>query len=232
MQDKLQSNRAINVENLNCQYGDKSILASIFFEVYQHQVFVMLGPGGSGKSTILKYLHRSCGSDLEYSYDKLEMVGRVSYLGQHDVFLENTFEEHFNNAKLDIEKELNKHWKSKWLIHKLSSYRNTLKTEIPKSSFKLLQFSFFLSQSSDSEILLLDEPEVNLHESMVFLVNKIEELKKEKTIIIVTHNIAFTKKVADQIFYLSYGNSIENLPTKEFLNSKNPDVQYILKMGC
>ncbi len=47
---------AIKVEDLEARYGDEVILKDVSFEVYQGEIFVILGGSGCGKSTLLKHM--------------------------------------------------------------------------------------------------------------------------------------------------------------------------------
>ena len=49
-------NAAIEVENLECRYGERLVLRDVEFEVQKEEVFVVMGPSGCGKSTLLKNL--------------------------------------------------------------------------------------------------------------------------------------------------------------------------------
>ena len=49
-------NKAITVRNLDCGYGQKTVLRGLNFEVGQGEIFVIMGESGCGKSTLLKHL--------------------------------------------------------------------------------------------------------------------------------------------------------------------------------
>ena len=79
----------------------------------------------------------------------------------------------------------------------------------------------FLSRimSTDPEVIIMDEPNQNLDSlSEKILINLInQERKKNKTIVITTHDIKIVKKIADEIILLDRGKLIYNGSLKSFL---------------
>jgi len=192
---------------------------------------VILGPGGSGKSTVLNYLYQSDCESLDFlaeknAFDKTD----IGYLKQHQKYQKNTFEEIFQESDLEINKVINSMWKSEEAKSLLSPYVGVELDAVPESVFKLLEFTWFVSTHSDKKILFLDEPEVNLNDNLTFLIEGIRQL--EQTVVLVTHHMALATEVGDDLMYLRYGSIVEHLPKDEFLSSENEQVKYILKNGC
>ena len=222
-----------SITKLSCRYGDKIILDSISFNIRQNKTLVILGPGGSGKSTLLNYLHHELPEPLtttneDYVFDK-KILG---YLTQKHTFTLNTFEEIFADENFNLKEELKKIWNDKNTISLLSDHINTSLADIPRPVLKLLELTLFFTRHPDKEVLLLDEPEVSLHNDMSPLINKINSLNGEKTIIIVTHNVELAREVADDIMFLKYGEIIRLSDKKSFLASKNEQVKFLIERGC
>ncbi|MDR0401572.1 MAG: ATP-binding cassette domain-containing protein, partial [Endomicrobium sp.] len=70
----------IVVENLNCYYGKKCVLKSLNINITENEIFSIIGPSNSGKTTFLRTLNRM--NDLNFTYSH---EGNV-YLDGMDIF--------------------------------------------------------------------------------------------------------------------------------------------------
>ena len=240
----------LKVENLCKSYNKKEILSDISFSLNEGEILCIIGPSGSGKSTLLR-----CINNLE-SIDKGNIIIDNNYLVNkekkfnkktkksinttivfqdfnlfpHMSVKENiTFaqEKSLNRGKKEAEEIAIKMLKKIGLEEKQNVYPCNL------SGGQKQRVAIARCLAMNSKLLCMDEPTSALDPELVGEVLKvIKELSNEnKTMVIVTHEIAFAKEIADKIIFMDNGNIIEsgkdvidnpmNARTKVFLERFN-----------
>ena len=244
--------KIIETKNLNFWYGDFHALKDIDMEIEQNSVTAFIGPSGCGKSTYLRLFNRMndliAGTKLqgevliggENIYDKSVDVDnlrkRVGMVFQKP----NPFGKSiFDNIAYGLRVNGVKH-------HKLIAQRveeslksaalwEEVKDKLNKSAFELSggqqqRLCIARALAVKPEILLMDEPASALDPiSTVKIEDLIFELKKQYTIVIVTHNMQQAARVSDKTAFFYLGELIEYDDTdKIFTNpSKQATQNYI-----
>ncbi len=92
---------------------------------------------------------------------------------------------------------------------------------------------FTIAVSNRSSYLVLDEPDTNLwEEHMEWIITKLNDIRGKKTIILSTHNLEFSKSVADFVVLIVDGEIIEAASAdKFFTNPSHPRAKYYVRMG-
>lgn len=201
----------IEIKDLRKNFGAVSVLDGVNITIDQPGIYAVLGPNGSGKTTILKSI---LGMVIPNSGDimvneasiKSRSVYRreIGYLPQIARFPENLTVEEVIRMIVDIRGEepeydhlieqfdLKKAWKQK-LVNLSGGTKQKVNI--------VMTFMF------DNPIIILDEPTAGLDPvSMIFLKELIQaEKQKGKFILITTHIIPLVEELADEIVFLLEG---------------------------
>jgi len=210
----------IEVRDLVAKYGDDVIIDGISFDVYEGEIFVVLGGSGSGKSTLLKHLIGLIkpysgrivvdGDDIsdcdETTYQK--MLKKIGVLYQSAALLGSmTLAE---NVALPVEEytdlpqdSVNTLVKMKLSLVDLNGYENHLPSEISGGMKK--RAGLARAMALNPRILFFDEPSAGLDPvTSVELDNLIIDLNKSlgTTMVIVTHELQSIFTVAQRVIML------------------------------
>jgi ABC-type branched-subunit amino acid transport system ATPase component len=172
----------------------------------------------------------TCDYQADLPFDQ----GQIAHFTQLPQSRTSTFFKLFRKHNLDVLDCINKFWIDERKTSLLEYYYKTSIEILPNQIRKMFELMFFVLTNNDKLVWLMDEPEVNLIgiDQQDTLVDLIKYWGKNKTIIIVSHNVEFTRKIADDILFVQYGKKIEQSKVDEFFASNNQDVQYLIKMGC
>lgn len=227
--------KLIRIDNLSMAFADKEVLRNINLEIYQEEIFALIGPSGTGKTTflrILNFLERPIKGEIEYNGmtkpGMLDIRRRMSLLFQTPViFNKSVFENVAYGLKVrGIEKKI--------VEIKVNEALNIVGLDgMEKQKARTLsggeaqRMAFARAIVYDPEILLLDEPTANLDPANVM---KIEEIIKRirndlgTTIVLATHNIPQVRRIADRVGILLNGELIE-VNSKEGIFSSPKDAR-------
>jgi len=235
----------IKVEHLNFYYGNFQALKDINMEIHENKITALIGPSGCGKSTFLKTMNRmydlidgtkAVGSitfdDLELLDKNLDVVQLRKQIGM--VFQKpNPFPKSIAENVLYGVKRHGDVPKAEWsALVETSLKKASLWSEV---EHKLNQSAFSLSGGQQQrlciaralatkpEIILCDEPTSALDPIATAKIEELlEELKKEYTVIIVTHSMQQAARISDYTGFFLNGELIEFGLTKDvFSNPKD-----------
>ncbi len=222
----------IRVRNLNLFYGHFQALVDMNIDIVQNKVTALIGPSGCGKSTFLRTLNRL--NDLiqdvkiegkvlldgkniyDDAYDPIELRKRVGMVFQKPNPFPKTIYENVaygprihgikEKAKLDeiVEKSLRRAALWDEVRHKLD------KPALGLSGGQQQRLCIARCLAVEPEVILMDEPTSALDPISTSKVEDlIGELKKDYTIIIVTHNMQQAGRVSDYTSFFLNGEIIE-----------------------
>jgi phosphate transport system ATP-binding protein len=235
---------SIETRNLNLYYGDFQALFDVHLQIPEKQVTALIGPSGCGKSTLLRVFNRMNDlidgvritgevriggrNILEVEADLLELREKVGMVFQRpnpfplSVFDNVTFGLAVHrlarrNEYADI---------VEWALRSVLLW-DDLKDRLNESALKLSgeqQQRLCIARvlPMKPQILLMDEPCSALDPIATLHVEELmQELKKEYTIVIVTHNMQQAARASDLTGFLYLGKLIEFGPTgRIFTNPK------------
>ena len=243
------STNAIEVRNLNFFYGSFQGLKDINLDIIERKVTAFIGPSGCGKSTLLRTLNRMY--DL---YPGQRAEGQISFYGENilaadsDVnllrsrigmvfqkptpFPMSIYEniafgvrlyERLSKAEMDERVE--------WALSKAALW-NEAKDKLNQSGLSLSggqqqRLCLARSVAVKPSVVLLDEPTSALDPiSTAKIEELINELKKEYTIAIVTHNMQQAARCSDFTAYMYLGELMEYGKTDElFIKPKRKETE-------
>lgn len=226
----------ITVSKLSKNFGDLSVLKEINFSVNQGEIVVIIGPSGTGKSTLLRclnYLEIPTSGTIEIGNVTIDATQhtkkQITQLRQQSSFVFQNYSLFANKTAIDnVAESLITVWK-------------TPRNEALETAKKILtkvgledKLDFFPSQLSGGqqqrvgiaramaakgEIILFDEPTSSLDPEWVEeVLTVMKQLAVEKqTMIIVTHEMQFAREVADRVIFMEGGYIVEQgTPEKIF----------------
>ncbi|WHY79017.1 ABC transporter ATP-binding protein [Neobacillus sp. WH10] len=203
------------VVNVTKEIKGQSILKSISFNCVENTATAILGHNGSGKSTLLKIL---AGIYEPTSGSVVRNTRKIAYVPEH--FPENLrfkLKEYLQLmasfqgfTKEDVEIQLSQYFRT----FGIEQFVNTPLKQCSKGTKQ--KVGLIQALLSKPEVLLLDEPLTGLDTaSQHELINLLEKLKRQATIIFTTHEYIMIEALADQVLELESGEvTFQNEPIK------------------
>jgi phosphate transport system ATP-binding protein len=245
------------VKNLHFYYGQKQALKGINLPVPEHTVTALIGPSGCGKSTLLRcfnrmhdlypgnryegeiILHPSQVNILSPSVDPMEMRLRTGMVFQKpNPFPKSIFENVAYGLRLRFVRDRQQLAEKVETALRSAALWDEVKDRLHQSAFKLSggqqqRLCVARALATDPELLLLDEPTSALDP---IATSKIEDmifaLKHQVTVLIVTHNMEQSARVADYTAFMYLGDLVERGATSQiFQTPKNQLTEKYLTGG-
>lgn len=200
---------AIVIKDVNKSFIEQKVLDDINLSIKKNEIVSIIGPSGSGKSTLLRIiagLEKPCKGKVLVN-GSVGMVFQHGHLWPHKRVLDNVTEP--LKAK-NIQKCLAEKKAEAWLTrlgleNKMYAFPETL------SGGEIQRVAIARTLVTNPNILLLDEITSALDPVLVSeILECLRMLAKEKrTLVIVTHEIAFAKEISNRIIFLNQGSIVE-----------------------
>ncbi|WP_431709927.1 amino acid ABC transporter ATP-binding protein [Glutamicibacter uratoxydans] len=235
-----------NIVGLRKSYGSNEVLKGIDLEVKPGQVVCLIGPSGSGKSTLLRcvnLLEKPNGgtihvggfeaTDPEVDLDRMrQKVGMV--FQQFNLFPHLTVLENCTVAQIKVLKRSQSEAKKVAQENLERVGLGDFGTRYPDqlSGGQQQRVAIARALSMDPTLMLFDEPTSALDPETVGEVLAIMKrlAKAGMTMLVVTHEMAFAKEVADRVVFMDGGVVVEEGPAAEVIgNPQQPRTQDFLR---
>lgn len=228
----------IKLTNIHIEY-DKVLLDNEDFELYDHEITLIYGLSGTGKTTLLYRIGLLSSQDQEYEYQGEDITYytekqksnvrqmKIGYVMQDS----NIFEQYDVLGNLELYSSLTgKSYSREEYQNILDRLRLEIEFTQPiqtLSGGERQRLAIACALCKDVEILILDEPTSALDNYNAFMIFDIfEELKQEKTILLVSHDHR-AKEYADRIYNISETQlHLEKEGKKSNYQSKNTKYSY------
>ncbi len=222
--DEVPENYNLHAENIEFSYGDKKIINGITLDIPEKTTTAIVGPSGGGKTTLTNLLARFWDVDAgkvtlgdkdvkEYSMDSL--MNNFSFVFQNVYLFHDTIANNirFSNPDASMDEVIAAARKASchdFIMNLPNGYETVLGEDgVALSGGERQRVSIARAIMKDAPIIILDEATANVDpESEVELVSAIEELTKEKTIIMIAHRLK-TVRNADQIIVIDQGKIVQ-----------------------
>ena len=227
-------NVVLSVDNLTKDFKKGRGVFDINFDLYEGEIFGIIGESGAGKSTILRilmgFLKPTNGASsikgIDAYKDAMETKEYVSYvLGEFSLFDLKTGTDFLNfMSKLEELDDSN----ANELIQR---FQLDVKAYPKRMSKGMKQkMSIVTAFMKDVPIYLLDEPSIGLDPLMrEELINLILEYNKRgKTFLITTNDYEEVRRLCDRVLIISKGKVVDVINIKEMLNSSVSNFEFIL----
>ena len=241
----MENSNVIEIKNLNKWYGDFHVLKDINLSIKRGEIIVVCGPSGSGKSTLIRcinYLEQF--QEGTITVDGIEVVDDIKKIKALREDVAMVFQ-HFNlfpHLSIVDNLTLSPIWVKKrpkkeaietamkfldrvGIAEQAHKYPNQL------SGGQQQRVAIARSLCKNPGIMLFDEPTSALDPEMVSeVLDVMMELAKEgRTMVCVTHEMGFAKKVADRVIFMDAGQIVEeNTPDKFFDNPESDRLKLFL----
>ncbi len=220
------------VRHVNFWYGPKQALFDVSLTVPERTVTAFIGPSGCGKSTLLRLLNRMNdliegarlsgqilldGEDVyDAACDVVDLRRRVGMVFQKsNPFPKSIYENVAYGPRIAGERNRQRLDEIVSRCLKQAALWNEVKDRLGASALELSggqqqRLCIARALATDPEVLLMDEPASALDpKSTQAIEDLISELKKQYTIVIVTHNMQQAARVSDQTAFFFEGKLIE-----------------------
>jgi ABC-type branched-subunit amino acid transport system ATPase component len=227
-------NTIVELKNLTKSFGGVKAVDNVSMDFEKSKITALIGPNGAGKTTIFNIINGFIKPDkgqvlfegkditglppykiakkgIGRLFQDIRIFNKLTVLENVLVAIEGQSGENFSNAifhrKKLIKEEKENIEKAKELLDfvKLSDKKDVFAENLSYGQQKLLSIARILAQ--DSKVLLLDEPTAGVNpvliDSIIEVIKKLPE--KEKTIILIEHNINVVLEISDWVFLLDEG---------------------------
>ncbi len=233
----------LRIQNLSKRYGDMPVLDHVDLSVKKGEVVVIVGPSGCGKSTFLRCMNaleeiqegkvlldgeliNPCRGKLNLVRQRIGMVFQSYELFPHKTVLQNMTLAPVRVKKKDrreAEEEAREMLERVGLLSRKDSYPRQL------SGGQKQRVAIVRALMMHPEVLLLDEITAALDPEMVREVLEvvIALAREGRTMVIVTHEMAFARAVADRMIFIDGGRIIEEGDPESFF--EHPQTERLKK---
>ncbi len=238
----------IDIDHLTKRFGDNTVISDLSLSVEKGEVVVLIGPSGCGKSTLLRCINglepiqggsvKLHGEPVEHGkpslYKVRQKIGMV--FQSYDLFPHMTVMKNILLAPMKVQNRSREEVTEKALALLkrvgLEDKANSYPAEL--SGGQKQRVAIVRSLIMNPDIMLLDEITAALDPEMVHeVLNVVLDLAKgdqNTTMVIVTHEMAFARAVADRIVFLDGGVIVEeNTPDEFFDHPQTERAQRFLK---
>ncbi|HVF30577.1 MAG TPA: phosphate ABC transporter ATP-binding protein PstB [Pyrinomonadaceae bacterium] len=235
----------ISISNLDFFYGKSQALHGISLDIPERQVIAFIGPSGCGKSTFIRTLNRmndtipgshvdgeviidgeniyEPGTDVVALRRKVGMVFQKSNPFPKSIFDNVAYGIKINGIhsnKADLKDRVEKALRNAALWEEVKDRLNT--SAFGLSGGQQQRLCIARALAVEPEVVLMDEPASALDPIATQKIEElVVELKRDYTIVIVTHNMQQAARVSDRTAFFMLGKLIEFNPTQKMF--QNPD---------
>ena len=235
----------IQVQDLHKSYGDNEVLKGISLNVKPNEVVCMIGPSGSGKSTFLRCLNKLeepnrghvyvDGYDIADKKTNIDLVRQnIGMVFQHfNLFPNMSVAENIMLAPVQLNK-MSKEEARTAALHYLDIVGLKDKADVNPTTLsggQKQRVAIARALAMKPDVMLFDEPTSAFDPEMVGDVLEVmQALAKEgMTMVVVTHEMGFAKRVADRVVFFHDGVIKEQgTPEEIFDHPQQPDTKSFL----
>ena len=231
----------IYARDLNLYYGDFHALKNISIDIPEKQITAFIGPSGCGKSTFLKTMNRMQdlvpgvridgelrfrGQDINArDLDVTELRRQIGMVWQKpNPFPMSIYDNivygpklHGSHSKSELDDIVERSLRGAALWDELKD--RLKKSALGLSGGQQQRLCIARSLAVEPEVLLMDEPTSALDPASTMRIEELmSELKKNYTVVIVTHNMQQAARISDQCAFFLVGELVECAPTQQIFS--------------
>lgn len=235
----------LSLQNVTKKFGKLTVLNDMSLDVHEHEIVVLCGPSGGGKSTLLRTINglEKIDSGKIFYRDELITNKNIKEVRKHvgmvfqsfNLFDNLTIQDNLTIAPVKILKknkqeaiaQAQKYMDTFGIGDKMHAYPHQL------SGGQKQRVAIVRSMMMEPDVMLFDEPTSALDPEMIKeVLDSIRRLADMgMTMIIVTHEISFAREVASRVLFLEKAKIRVDAPTKEFFEDvKDERLQQFLSV--
>lgn len=239
-------NPLLELKGFGAAYGEKVVLRGIDFAVPARGCTALLGPAGTGKSTLLRTLagyndaHPSLRTwgEVRYRGRALEPGNQPAMVMQKSQFLISTVWDNLVFEMKDRSRltRVQQREKIAALLHRTGQEHlmERLDEKVVRYTAAQQRGIAILRQAlSEPDLLMIDEPTTNLPSEEIPLLHRmIHELAQDRALLVVSHNQAYARRLADRVVLIANGVTQESSDAPQFFAAPSSDAaRHYLRTG-
>lgn len=214
----------ITMNDIHKQFGETEVLRGIELKIWKGEVVCIIGPSGSGKSTLLRLingLETLTSGSIEIAGGDTTRTGMV--FQSFNLFPHMTVRDNLTAAPMMVDKKTREEAVGKamgllskvGLTEKADSYPSQL------SGGQQQRVAIARALAMEPEVMLFDEPTSALDPELVGEVLEVMRTLADEgmTMVVVTHEMAFAREVADRVIFMDEGNIVEEGKSDGFFDA-------------
>ncbi len=234
----------LRVENLKKSYGATTVLNGVSFEVHRGETKVIIGPSGTGKSTLLACINRLVEPDEGKVYLEGEEITHANAVKMRQkigfVFQDFNLFNHLtalDNVRIGLIKvqKITKQEATQIAMEQMRKVGLAEKAHLYPSQLsggQKQRVAIARALAMRPKLMLFDEPTSALDPELIGEVLSVmaDLAESGMTMLVVTHELGFARTVADEIIFMEHGVIVEQGPPEDlFTNPKKERTQTFLR---
>ncbi|MGR4067581.1 amino acid ABC transporter ATP-binding protein [Billgrantia sp. C5P2] len=228
----------IKIANLVKRFGSATVLDGIDLDIEQGEIIVVIGPSGTGKSTLLRCLNflerpnagRLVIGDLDVDVTRasraeiLAARRRTAFVFQnYALFANKTALENIAEGLIVVNRwpKAKAHERAREILQRIGLADKADAYPASLSGGQQQRVGIGRAMAAQAEVILFDEPTSSLDPEWVEeVLGLMKQLARERqTMLVVTHEMGFARDVADRVVFMEGGRIVEQGPPSQLFNA-------------
>ncbi|MEL7615066.1 amino acid ABC transporter ATP-binding protein [Vreelandella titanicae] len=239
----------ISLQGITKRFGAHTVFRDIDLSLSQGEIIVIIGPSGTGKSTLLRcinFLERPDAGRLQVGdlsvdtqrasrADILALRRRTAFVFQnYGLFANKTALENISEGMIVVDKlpKAKAHARAREILERIGLADKADAYPASLSGGQQQRVGIGRAMAANADVILFDEPTSSLDPQWVEeVLSLMKQLAVERqTMIVVTHEMQFAREVADRVVFMDEGGIVEEAPPEElFTAPKDERTRHFLR---
>lgn len=232
----------ISLQGITKRFSGHTVFKDIDLSLAQGEIIVIIGPSGTGKSTLLRcinFLERPDAGRLQVGdlsvdtqrasrADILALRRRTAFVFQnYGLFANKTALENISEGMIVVDKlpKTKAHARAREILERIGLADKADAYPASLSGGQQQRVGIGRTMAANADVILFDEPTSSLDPQWVEeVLSLMKQLAVERqTMIVVTHEMQFAQDVADRVVFMDEGGIVEQAPPEELFTAPKDD---------